>query len=322
MLREAALAAGTAARTSYMVSRRGPLRRLLSSAAPRILVVDGYAREGRAELASANATPAGELYAKMLKRWAPAPVEVDICYPSDGPVDAETAPARLAAEYAGVAWTGCNRTIMDGVSGRDERVAAQIELQRRVFASGVPSFGSCWALQVAVVAAGGACARRRTGASRASGARTPHAGGRARTRCSRASRACSTRRRRISTRSTRRRSARTRRCSRARGWSSVQAAEVRAPALGAGVFWGVQYHPEFDLRELAALTKARREKFVKIGLFRDMAEADAHVADLEALYAEPIRRDLRWKLGIDDDILDDRTREIEAINWLAHVLRA
>ena len=51
----------------------------------------------------------------------------------------------------------CRCALELGVSGRDERVAAQIELQRRVFASGVPSFGSCWALQVAVVAAGGAC---------------------------------------------------------------------------------------------------------------------------------------------------------------------
>ena len=309
-----------------MVSRRGPLRRLLSSAAPRILVVDGYAREGRAELASANATPAGELYAKMLKRWAPAPVEVDICYPSDGPVDAETAPERLAAEYAGVAWTGCNLTIMDGVSGKDgckdERVAAQIALQRRVYASGVPSFGSCWALQVAVVAAGGACRAsphgREQGVGRKNrltpeGAAHPMFAGKPRVFDASQAHFDEVDEASLGPDTT---------VLAGNGWSSVQAAEVRAPALGAGVFWGVQYHPEFDLRELAALTKARREKFVKIGLFRDMAEADAHVADLEALYAEPGRRDLRWKLGIDDDILDDRTREIEAINWLAHVLRA
>ena len=305
-----------------MVSRRGPLRRLLSSAAPRILVVDGYAREGRAELASANATPAGELYAKMLKRWAPAPVEVDICYPSDGPVDAETATARLAAEYAGVAWTGCNLTIMDGVSGRDERVAAQIELQRRVFASGVPSFGSCWALQVAVVAAGGACRAsphgREQGVGRKNrltpeGARHPMYAGKPPVFDASQAHFDEVDEASLGPHVT---------VLASNGWSSVQAAEVAAPHLGRGVFWGVQYHPEFDLRELAALTKARREKFVKIGLFADMAEADAHVADLEALYAEPGRRDLRWKLGIDDDILDDRTREIEAINWLAHVLRA
>ena len=38
---------------------------------------------------------------------------------------------------------------MDGVSGEDERVARQIAMQRDVYASGVPAFGSCWALQIA-----------------------------------------------------------------------------------------------------------------------------------------------------------------------------
>ena len=51
----------------------------------------------------------------MLRRRAPAPVDVEICYPSDGPVDDATTCERLAAEYAGVAWTGCNLTVMHGV---------------------------------------------------------------------------------------------------------------------------------------------------------------------------------------------------------------
>ena len=42
---------------------------------------------------------------------------------------------------------------------------------------------------------------------------------------------------------------------------------------------------EFDLRELAALTKARREKFVTLGLFASLADADAYVADLEVTAA-------------------------------------
>ena len=28
------------------------------------------------------------------------------------------------------------------------------------------------------------------------------------------------------------------------------------------------------------------------------------------------------EVGIDDDLLDDRTRETEAINWLTHILKA
>jgi hypothetical protein len=83
-------------------------RRSLSAAATRpsakILVVDGYAIEGREELASANATPAGELYAKMLRRHVPAHVDLDIeiCFPSDSD---GLAPGSAAASAEGLADT-------------------------------------------------------------------------------------------------------------------------------------------------------------------------------------------------------------------------
>ena len=84
------------------------------------------------QLARADATPAGELYARMLRRWAPAPIDVKICYPSDGPVDDATTCVRLAAEYAGVAWTGCNLTVMHGVQEwRDGETRTCLRASRR-----------------------------------------------------------------------------------------------------------------------------------------------------------------------------------------------
>ena len=49
-------------------------------------------------------------------------------------------------------WTGCNLTIyhLD-----DERVVRMIELGRKIYEVGVPSFGTCWGIQIAAVAAGG-----------------------------------------------------------------------------------------------------------------------------------------------------------------------
>lgn len=41
-------------------------------------------------------------------------------------------------------------------------------------------------------------------------------------------------------------------------WSAVQATHMALPH--GGVFWGVQYHPEYDLHELARLTFARAER--------------------------------------------------------------
>ncbi len=41
------------------------------SADPRFLVVDGYSKAGRDELVAGGASMAGELYAAMLRRFAP-----------------------------------------------------------------------------------------------------------------------------------------------------------------------------------------------------------------------------------------------------------
>ena len=49
---------------------------------PSFLVIDGYRRDGREALAAGGATPAGELYEKMLKKCHPG-CSVDIVYPAD-----------------------------------------------------------------------------------------------------------------------------------------------------------------------------------------------------------------------------------------------
>jgi GMP synthase (glutamine-hydrolysing) len=54
-------------------------------------------------------------------------------------------------DYDGVTMTGSALNIYNGGAP----VTRQIELAKTVFAAGVPFFGSCWGLQVAVTAAGG-----------------------------------------------------------------------------------------------------------------------------------------------------------------------
>jgi GMP synthase (glutamine-hydrolysing) len=41
---------------------------------------------------------------------------------------------------------------------------------------------------------------------------------------------------------------------------------------------------------------------------------------MEALYREPDRKDLRWLLAIDDDVLSDELRHCEFVNWLNHLV--
>lgn len=87
-----------------------------------------------------------------------------------------------------------------------------------------------------------------------------------------------------------------------------------------GDFWAVQYHPEYDLHEIARLLYCRRKVSVELGFFRDVAAADAFIADLETLHADRSRADLAWKYGIDADVLDDAVRTCEVRNFVRRLV--
>ena len=97
-------------------------------------------------------------------------------------------------------------------------------------------------------------------------------------------------------------------------WSPVQAVHVVHEGTP---FWGLQYHPEYDLHEMARLMFCRIEKLVRLGLFRDRDAAIAYIDALEALHADPARTDLAWSLGIDADVMNPEVRELEVRNWVA-----
>jgi hypothetical protein len=129
----------------------------------RLLVLDAYDAAGRQALQGAGATLAGELYRRMLQALEPdATIDV-AAHETDG----FRPPAELAS-YDGITWTGSNLTIHRDTPA----VRQQLDLARAAFAAGVPSFGSCWAVHIAVTAAGGACAANRAAASSASRARS------------------------------------------------------------------------------------------------------------------------------------------------------
>ena len=115
----------------------------------RFLIIDGYTKAARDQLASGGASIAADLYATMLEKWSPVPVSCHKLYPSDP--DRDMPDLEALAAYDGVTWTGCSLGCNDG----SPEVDSQIQLQRDVYRAGIPSFGSCWAAQIAVVAAGG-----------------------------------------------------------------------------------------------------------------------------------------------------------------------
>lgn len=272
----------------------------------RLLVLDAYAPEGRAAVRGVGGTEAGRLYERMLRALAPDAV-VDVAYPADP--DPRLPAGAALRDYDGIAWTGSSLTIHDE---GDPRVRRQIEFARAVYEAGVPSFGSCWAAQLAVVAAGGRCAAnprgREFGVARRialtdAGRAHPVYRGKPATFDAWTSHADHV----VEL-------APDAALLASNDWSRVQAVSVER---GPGRFWALQYHPEYDAHEVAALCRLRKGELIGQGTFADDAEADAYVAQLEALHAKPEDAALREALGVGPELLDFEARTIEVRNWLA-----
>lgn len=275
----------------------------------RILILDGYTHEARTVLEAGGATIAGALYAKMLCRCASFPVETTVCFPSDP--DSKVPSGDALKAFDAITWTGCSLSVV----GASPVVERQLDTAREAFALGIPSFGSCWAAQIGVVAAGGVVEvnprGREMGIGRkneltVAGAEHPMYAGKDRVFDAYTSHDDHIT---VLPRGTV--------CLAGNAWSAVQAVDI---SFEKGSFWAVQYHPEYDLHEMARLLHCRREKLIRLGFFRSMDDADLLIEDCEALHADADREDIAWRLGLDRDILDETYRTLEVRNWLTHVV--
>lgn len=273
----------------------------------RLLVVEGNTPAGRRRIAeSAGATPA-ESYAGVLRAIAPNAI-VDICTPADGD---GTTPQPLDS-YDGLAITGSSLNIYE----RDIASLRQIDFVREVFARGIPMFGSCWGLQLATVAAGGEVGLNPAGrevafarkiALTSAGCDHPmHATRDAVFDAPAIHSDIVTRLPQVAIVTAR------------NAMSEIQAAEIRSCR---GVFWGVQYHPEYGLHDIAAVIRRYGETLVTEGFFADIAELDRYASDLSTLAANQQRRDIAWRLGFGDDIMKESVRQTELSNWIASLVR-
>jgi GMP synthase (glutamine-hydrolysing) len=272
----------------------------------RFLIIEGNTREVRERAAAGYGRTPSQSYAAAVQEIAPEAL-CDIAFPADEGANLPD-PAGLES-YDAVFVTGSALNVYDLVPA----VTRQIELMRAVYESGVPSFGSCWGIQVAAVAAGGEVrvnpAGREVGFARniaptEAGRAHPVLAGRPAAFAAPASH--------IDTVTALPGDAVP---LASNGMSTVQAAEIR---YGGGVFWGVQYHPEYTLAELAALIEWRAPALTAEGLFTGPEDAAAYVADLRALDREPSRRDLAWRHGLDAEVLDPVRRRRELRNFIAH----
>ena len=275
----------------------------------RFLIIDGYPKVSRDQFEDIGMTPGGKLYAKLLLRHLPE-AEYDILYTSDPGV--QVPDENGLKRYDAILWPGCNLTVYHD---HDERVTKLVTLCQNGFSLGLQQFGSCWAAQLAVYVAGGEVKPnpkgREMGVARKmflteAGKKHPMYEGKTEvfdgfishddmiTKLPEGSTNLAS-----------------------NDFTEVQAVEV---VHENGVFWSTQYHPEYNLHEVARLIIAREELLTREGYVRNHEDLMDFVQDLETIYKDPSRKDLRWKLAIDNDLLSDDIRELEFANWLKMVV--
>jgi GMP synthase (glutamine-hydrolysing) len=268
----------------------------------RILVIDGNVAEIRAKQMAALGYDSGAGYARVLRRIEPS-LHVDVLTAADG----SSLPAGVAlSSFDGVTMTGSALNIYNGGAA----VTRQVELAKAVFAAGVPFFGSCWGLQVAVTAAGGVVRAnsrgREFGFARRivlseAGRHHPLFAGKP------VSFEAPTIHR-----------------------DEIAALPAGATLLadndfgvqsasfthGAGTFWGVQYHPEYDYQDIAAAAERYGATLVAEGMFVDEPALASFASELRRLQVDPSDQPLLWKHGLGPGMRNEALRLLEISNWL------
>lgn len=272
----------------------GPLRFLVAnSETPK-------AREQRRDSVGASS---GETYAERLRALVPG-AQVDHAAPVDDGQDSRTAGA--LAGYDAVFLTGSPLHMYE----ETPETRRALDFMRAVFASGTPSFGSCAGLQVATVAAGGTVRAKIDGHEAAFARRIT------RTEAGRGHPLLEGRPAVFDALAIHTDEIETLPDSGqelAFNAESLQAAEIR---VNGGVFWGVQYHPELTLAEIAAALRREGDDLVQEGFADTRQTLDAHADLIDALDRSPERRDLAWRLALDREVTDPERRRRELRNFV------
>jgi GMP synthase (glutamine-hydrolysing) len=267
-------------------------------------VVEGNSPQTMAEHVAAGGVPASQGYAALLQELLPG-ATVDICYPGD-PAAVLPAGASLEA-YDGTVITGSSLHVYT----RTPEVMRQVDLARVVLDSGTPLFGSCWGLQVITVAAGGSVRRnpkgREIGFGR--GIRLTEAGRKHPMYVGKVEvfNAPTVHLDEVET------VAPGMSVLAANAMSQVQSAEIRT---NGSVAWGVQYHPEYPLSELAAIVRRIGTRLIEEGFFADEHDMRGFAKDLDALHRNPACKRLAWRHGVSGNVLDKKLRTSEIANWI------
>lgn len=281
------------------------MRPSLLSRPLRLLVAESEPRDAREARRRSVGTSSGESFLQTLQQLAPGCDGRRIAPADDD--DGGLPRGEDLAAFDAVFLTGSPLHLYK----ESPEARRQVAFMRAVFEAGTPAFGSCAGLQVATVAAGG----------RVRPARSHEAGFArriARTEAGRNHPLLEGRPDAYDALSIHgdevevlpdgavhlARNAAT----------EVQAAEIRCGTHG--VFWGVQYHPELDLGEIAQAMRRDADSLVADGLARERGGIEAQADLFDLLHEDAGRSDVAWRMGADVQAVDQELRRTELRNFL------
>lgn len=270
--------------------------------APLFLIAESETRQARESRRETSGRSSGEAFRDVLEAIVPE-AHCDLARPAE-----EDQPPLDLAGYDAVFLSGSPLHVYR----ESPAVRRHLAFMRAVYASGTPGFGSCAGLQVAVVAAGGTVRENRRGhevafarriVPTAAGGEHPLLAGRPAVYDALTIHAdevvalppagailLATNR-----------------------VTAVQAAEIRS---GDGVFWGVQYHPELPLSDIAGALRRQAADVVEQGFCATPADVERTATLIDDLDRDPSRRDLAWHLGVDEQVTDPMRRQTELRNFI------
>ena len=280
----------------------------------RILMIEGNTADGNRAMAEAGLGTNSEQYAAAVRRTESEAV-IHTVYPADGPADLP--PGVAFEDFDGAILGGSGLFVR--ASGNAPEVQRQVDLVKAVFKAGLPMLGSCWGLQVAVVAAGGDVAPspngREVGVCRDitvndAGLAFPLFGGKPAVFDSLAIHYDEV--------------------THLPSGAQVLASNRHSPVQVArfnhdkGEFWGVQYHPEFTLEHMAGLIRRYGDEMVEQGIYPDRRTMETATDGMRRIGAaedrsEPTLAALAREIGVGEAVADAAVRCREIDNWLRYV---
>ncbi len=270
----------------------------------RLLLMEGNIAARRARAHALGIRTSSEIYTLSIHAHFPD-IAIDVVNAADP--DWKIPDGRDFADYDGFVISGSALHAYD----IEFAVTNQIDVLRQAAEAALPVFGSCWGLQIAAMAGGGAVQYHPKGKEVGFARKImPTEAGRGHPMfahkppvfdapCIHYDEVL-----RLPEGST---------LLASNAHSEIQAAII---PLGKTQIWAVQYHPEYDVQQVLAVYSLYADDMIGPDFFADRAELDAYCAKLRTLIAHPDDAGAAWQLGIDADVLDDRTRRGEIIAWV------